>query len=107
MSGCRMNGDMPAIVTATEVVPRAQDLGVDEVGNWSYVRKSATVVFTRGSVCYERSGVICTSNSGSGEWGELLRDIVIALTMLDRLPHHRHVLNICGEKLPSPGEGQQ
>ena len=41
MSGCRMNGDMPAIVTATEVAPRAQAMGVDEVGNWSYVRESA------------------------------------------------------------------
>ena len=42
MSGCRMNGDMPAIVTATEVAPRARDLCVDEVGIWSYVRESAT-----------------------------------------------------------------
>ena len=42
MSGCRMNGDIPAIVTATEVAPRAQAMGVDEVGNWSYVRESAT-----------------------------------------------------------------
>ena len=46
---------------------------------------------------YERGSIILTSNKGFGEWGELLGDTVIASAVLDRLLHHRHVLNIRGE----------
>ena len=49
------------------------------------------------SAQYERGSIILTSNKGFGEWGELLGDTVIASAVLDRLLHHRHVLNIRGE----------
>ena len=45
---------------------------------------------------YERGSIILTSNKGFGEWGELLRDTVIASAVLNRLLHHSHVLNIQG-----------
>ena len=70
---------------------------VGEFGIWPYDRDSATAFFTLVSARYERGSIILTSNKGSGEWGELLGDTVIASAVLDRLLHHSHVINIRGE----------
>ena len=70
---------------------------VDEFGIWPYDREAATAFFTLVSARYERGSIILTSNKGFGEWGELMGDTVIASAILDRLLHHRHVLNIRGE----------
>ena len=70
---------------------------VDEFGIWPYDRDSATAFFTLVSARHERDSIILTSNKGFGEWGDLLGDTVIASAVLDRLPHHSHVLNIRGE----------
>ena len=72
-------------------------LVVDEFGIRPYDRESATAFFTLVSARYERGSIILTSNKGFGEWGELLGNTVIASAVLDRLPHHSHVLNIRGE----------
>ena len=72
-------------------------LVVDEFGIWPHDRGSATAFFTLVSARYGRGSIILTSNKGFGEWGELLGDTVIASAVLDRLPHHSHVLNIRGE----------
>ena len=72
-------------------------LVVDEFGIRPYDRESATAFFTLVSARYERGSIILTSNKGFGEWGELLGDTVIASAVLDRLPHHSHVLNIRGK----------
>ena len=71
---------------------------VDEFGIWPYDRESAIAFFTLVSARYERGSIILTSNKGFGEWVELLGATVIASAILDRLPHHSHVLNIRGEK---------
>ena len=70
-------------------------LVVDEFGIWPYDRDAAFLTLV--SARYERGSIILTSNKGFGEWGELLGDTVIASAVLDRLLHHRHVLNIRGE----------
>ena len=72
-------------------------LTVDEFGIWPYDRESATAFFALVSARYERGSIILTSNKGFGEWGEMLSDNVIASTVLDRLLHHSHVLNIRSE----------
>ena len=72
-------------------------LVVDEFGIWPYDRDSATAFFTMVSARYERGSIILTSNKGFGEWGQPLGDTVIASAVLDRLLHHRHVINIRGE----------
>ena len=69
---------------------------VDEFGIRPYDRESATAFFTLVSARYERGSIMLTSNKGFGEWGELLGDSVIASAVLDRLLHHRHVLNVPG-----------
>ena len=70
---------------------------VDEFGIWPYDWESGTAFFTLVSARYEPGSIILTSNKGFGEWGELLGGSVIASAVLDRLLHHRHVLNIPGE----------
>ena len=77
------------------LAPKA--LIVDEFGIRPYDRDSATAFFTLVSARCERGSIILTSNKGFGEWGELLGDTVIASAVLDRLPHHSHVINIRGE----------
>ena len=74
---------------------------VYEFGIWPYDRDTATAFFTLVSARYERGSIILTSNKGFGEWGELLGDTVIASAVLDRMLHHRHVLNIRGESYRS------
>ena len=70
---------------------------VDEFGIWPYDRESATVFFSLVSARHERGNIILTSNKGFADWGELLGDTVTTTAILDRLPHHGHVINIRGE----------
>ena len=37
-----------------------------------------------------------TSDKGFEEWGSLLGDEVMAAALIDRLPHHCHIVNIHG-----------
>ena len=63
-------------------------LVVDEFGIWPYDREPATAFFTLVSARYEQGSITLTSNKVFGEWGELLKDTVIASAVLDRLLHH-------------------
>ena len=72
-------------------------LVVDKFDIWLYDRDAATAFFTLVSARYELGSTILTSNKGFGECGGLLGDTVIASAILDRLLHHRHVLNNPGE----------
>ncbi len=66
---------------------------VDEFGIWPHDRESATAFFILVSARYEQGSIILASNSGFGEWGELLGDTAI----LDPLLHHSYLHNIRGE----------
>ena len=70
---------------------------IDEFGVWPYDRQAATALFTLVGARYERGSILLTSNTGIGQWGEVLGDAVLATAILDRLLHHSHVLNIRGE----------
>ena len=41
---------------------------------------------------YERASTLLTSNRPVEDWGKLLGDVAAVSAMLDRLPHHGHVL---------------
>ena len=45
---------------------------------------------------YERASTVLTSNKGFEEWGQILGDDVMAATLIDRLLHHCHIVNIRG-----------
>jgi DNA replication protein DnaC len=44
-----------------------------------------------------RASTLVTSNRPADDWGKLLGDNAAVSAMLDRLPHHSHVLK-CGPK---------
>jgi DNA replication protein DnaC len=46
---------------------------------------------------YERFSTLLTSNRPVEDWGKLLGDVAAVSAMLDRLPHHGHVLK-CGPR---------
>ena len=46
---------------------------------------------------YETGAMLITSNRCVAEWGMVFADPVVATAILDRLLHHSHVLNICGD----------
>lgn len=46
---------------------------------------------------YEKRSTIYASNKGFSEWGEILGDQVMASAVLNRILHHRVVVNIKGE----------
>ena len=87
-SGCRMNGDMLAIVAATEVAPRAQAMGVDDL-------VPRILHFGFGLTGVEYSPPYFQQRLR--RVGELLGEGVITSAEFDRILHHGHVLNIRGE----------
>jgi DNA replication protein DnaC len=46
---------------------------------------------------YERASTILTSNRPVDDWGKLLGETAAVTALLDRLPHHAHVLK-CGPR---------
>jgi hypothetical protein len=41
-------------------------------------------------------------NKGFDEWGEAFGDDVMAGALIDRVVHHCHIVNICGNSYPRP-----
>ncbi len=78
-------------------IPTAKFLVIDEIGYKNLDAKAAAVFFDVISARYETASVICSSNKGFGDWGELMGDNVLATAILDRLLHHCVVVNIKGD----------
>lgn len=58
--------------------------------------QQAYLFFQFVSYRYEKSSTIITSNKSFTDWQELFGDTVIASAILDRLLHHRKVVNSKG-----------
>ena len=70
---------------------------VDEIGYLPLSREESNLFFQFVSSRYERHSTIYTSNKSFGEWGEILGEPVMASVVLDRILHHRTVVNIRGD----------
>ncbi len=46
---------------------------------------------------YEKPSTVFTSNKTFSQWNEVFADVTIASAILDRVLHHRTVINIKGE----------
>jgi len=46
--------------------------------------------------------MLVTSNRSISEWGTVFGDAVVATAILDRLPHHSHVITIRGDSYRLP-----
>ena len=69
---------------------------VDEFGYLPVSKDGANFLFQVVAKRYETGSIILTSNKSFADWGEVLRDSVIAAAVLDRLLHHSTVFNIRG-----------
>jgi DNA replication protein DnaC len=79
----------------TRFVPKL--LIIDEIGYIPIDRQGANLFFQLVSRRDEQGSILLTSNQSFGHWGEIVGHHVIATAMLDRLLHHRMVINIRGE----------
>jgi DNA replication protein DnaC len=70
---------------------------IDEFGYLPLEPHAAHLFFALVSRRYERGSNLVTSNRSVSEWGIVLNDQVVATAILDRLPHHSHVLTIRGD----------
>lgn len=69
-------------------------LVIDEVGYMQLDCQKAELLLRLISERYDRGSIILTSNKYFSDWGELLSHNIPATTLLDRLLHHSHVVNI-------------
>ena len=70
---------------------------IDEMGYLPFDEEGAHCFFQLISKRYEKSSIIFTSNKSYGEWGEIFKDHVIAVALLDRILYHSTTINIKGE----------
>lgn len=70
---------------------------IDELGFDPMNRQEASLFFRLVSYRYGRGAIMITTNKSVRDWTELLAgDEVLATTILDRLLHRSHVINIKG-----------
>jgi DNA replication protein DnaC len=75
-----------------------QDLIVlDELGFISFTPKGAHALITFCSKLYERTALILTTNLLFANRVELFGDESLTATLLDRLTHHAHIIELTGE----------
>lgn len=73
-------------------------LVIDEVGYLPFGREEANLFFNVVAKRYERGSMILTSNLAFTQWARTFADDqTLTATMLDRLLHHAHIVQISGE----------
>ena len=71
-------------------------LNVDVIGYLPVNRDGAALFFQLINARHERASTVQTSNKGFEDWGRVLGDYVMAAALIDRMLHHCHIVNICG-----------
>ena len=102
-------GTLADLITSLEEAKTAGRLGhrlktltypsllvIDEIGYLPVSQTGAMLFFQLVNRRYERASTVLTSNKGFEDWGQILGDEVMAAALIDRLLHHRHIVNIRG-----------
>ena len=71
-------------------------LVVDEIGYLPVSQDGAVLFFQLINARHERASTVLTSNKDFEDWGGVLGDGIMAAALIDRLPHHCHIVNIRG-----------
>lgn len=69
---------------------------IDEIGYINFDKESANLFFQLISKRYEHRSTIFKTNKNISKWSAIFGDPIIANTILDRILHHCHVVNIVG-----------
>jgi DNA replication protein DnaC len=70
---------------------------IDEIGDIPIDQHGAHLFFQLISRRYERGSIVLTSHQSFGQWGEVFGNPISATAILERLLHHRVVINSKGE----------
>lgn len=69
---------------------------IDEVGLLPLDSESLNLLFQLITKRYKKHSIIITTNKSLSRWGQIFRNNVLANTILDKLIHHSHIINITG-----------
>jgi len=72
---------------------------LDEMGYLPFNRTEASLFFRLLSRRCEKASMIITSNKSFLDWAEIFNDQVLATTILDRLIHNAHRIELKGESM--------
>ena len=70
---------------------------IDEIGFAPLDHTGCQLLFRLVAACYERRSIAIGSHSPFEQWGRFLPDQPTALSLLDRLCHHAHIITTTGD----------
>jgi DNA replication protein DnaC len=82
---------------AVEAVCRNQLIVIDEIGFAPLDHTGCQLLFRLIAAAYERRSVAIASHSPFDQWGKFLPDQPTAVSLLDRLCHHAHIITTTGD----------
>ena len=82
---------------AIETVCRNDLLIIDEIGFAPLDHTGCQLLFRLVSAAYERRSIAIGSHSPFNDWGRFLPDQPTAVSLLDRLCHHAHIITTSGD----------
>jgi DNA replication protein DnaC len=82
---------------AVEQVCRHELIIIDEVGFAPLDHTGCQLLFRLIAAAYERRSVAIASHSPFEQWGRFLPDQPTAVSLLDRLCHHAHIITTSGD----------
>jgi DNA replication protein DnaC len=82
---------------AVEAVCRNDLIVIDEIGFAPLDHTGCQLLFRLIAAAYERRSVAIASHSPFDQWGKFLPDQPTAVSLLDRLCHHAHIITTTGD----------
>ena len=85
------------VARAIETVCRNEVIIIDEIGFAPLDHTGCQLMFRLVAAAYERRSVAIASHSPFEQWGRFLPDQPTAVSLLDRLCHHAHIITTSGD----------